>query len=282
MDLLVPTDRHTTCPYKGEASYWSVHAGGTGRRERGLELSRADRGRAAAGRLHGLLLGQDGRVAGGGRARDRPRARSLPPHRRRSTPRGTCACSVNGEAVADTTRARVLFETGLPPRWYIPPRRRAHGTARRRATRRTGCAYKGYASYWSVGGRVEDDWSGPTRADDARRSGSATTSRSSTSAWTSRSTASYRSAPSRSGRYHRWYRTRDPHPVPMEPSTTGSTLSTAGSTGLQRKRVPPWAIRSSCGPSRRPRRRGRRTASRAGRSTTPGTPGGSRRAAGSP
>src|SRR5205807_9020882 len=28
---------------------------------------------------------------------------------------------VGGETVAETTRARVLYETGLPPRWYIPP-----------------------------------------------------------------------------------------------------------------------------------------------------------------
>ncbi len=27
-ELLRPTDRHTTCPFKGEASYWSVQAGG--------------------------------------------------------------------------------------------------------------------------------------------------------------------------------------------------------------------------------------------------------------
>src|ERR1700745_258121 len=27
-DLLEPSDKHTTCPRKGEASYWSVHAGG--------------------------------------------------------------------------------------------------------------------------------------------------------------------------------------------------------------------------------------------------------------
>src|SRR5947209_4596901 len=26
-DLLTPTDHHTTCPFKGEASYWSVRAG---------------------------------------------------------------------------------------------------------------------------------------------------------------------------------------------------------------------------------------------------------------
>src|SRR5215212_10143847 len=28
MDLLAPSAKHTTCPYKGEASYWSVRAGG--------------------------------------------------------------------------------------------------------------------------------------------------------------------------------------------------------------------------------------------------------------
>lgn len=28
MDLLRPTSFHTTCPFKGEASYWSVEAGG--------------------------------------------------------------------------------------------------------------------------------------------------------------------------------------------------------------------------------------------------------------
>src|SRR2546423_3160136 len=27
MDLLEPTDRHTRCPHKGEASYWSVRVG---------------------------------------------------------------------------------------------------------------------------------------------------------------------------------------------------------------------------------------------------------------
>ena len=28
MDRLVPTDHHTTCPFKGEASYWSFSEGG--------------------------------------------------------------------------------------------------------------------------------------------------------------------------------------------------------------------------------------------------------------
>jgi uncharacterized protein (DUF427 family) len=29
MDLLQPTSSHTTCPFNGEASYWSVTSGGT-------------------------------------------------------------------------------------------------------------------------------------------------------------------------------------------------------------------------------------------------------------
>jgi uncharacterized protein (DUF427 family) len=29
MDLLRPTERQTTCPYKGQASYWSLEVGGT-------------------------------------------------------------------------------------------------------------------------------------------------------------------------------------------------------------------------------------------------------------
>lgn len=28
MELLRPSERHTTCPFKGEASYWSVHVDG--------------------------------------------------------------------------------------------------------------------------------------------------------------------------------------------------------------------------------------------------------------
>lgn len=28
MELLTPTDQHTTCPWKGEASYFTINAGG--------------------------------------------------------------------------------------------------------------------------------------------------------------------------------------------------------------------------------------------------------------
>jgi uncharacterized protein (DUF427 family) len=68
--------------------------------------------------------------------------------------------SVDGQEVADTTRARALFETGLPTRWYVP-RDDVRMELLEATDSRTGCAYKGYASYWSVG--TEDDvvWSYP-------------------------------------------------------------------------------------------------------------------------
>jgi uncharacterized protein (DUF427 family) len=66
--------------------------------------------------------------------------------------------SVNGEVVADTTRGKVIFETGLPPRWYFP-REDVRSQVLVDSDKHTGCAYKGFASYKTVraGGRDEED-----------------------------------------------------------------------------------------------------------------------------
>src|SRR5918994_2080202 len=66
--------------------------------------------------------------------------------------------SVNGEVVAETNRPIVLFETGLPPRYYIPPED-VREDVLLPSDRTTQCPYKGVASYYSVeagGERVED------------------------------------------------------------------------------------------------------------------------------
>jgi len=66
--------------------------------------------------------------------------------------------SLDGEPLAETTRARVLFETGLPPRWYMPAED-VRSELLIDSEKQTGCAYKGFASYWSVrlGDRFEED-----------------------------------------------------------------------------------------------------------------------------
>ncbi len=64
---------------------------------------------------------------------------------------------LDGQLLAESTRAHLLFETMLPTRYYLP--REDVRTELRPSATRTFCAYKGEASYWSpeVGGRVVDD-----------------------------------------------------------------------------------------------------------------------------
>jgi uncharacterized protein (DUF427 family) len=60
---------------------------------------------------------------------------------------------VNGETIAETRRPFVLFETSLPPRYYIP-REDVRMERLEPTDLKTRCPYKGMASYWSV--RTED------------------------------------------------------------------------------------------------------------------------------
>jgi uncharacterized protein (DUF427 family) len=152
-DLLRPSDKTTHCPWKGEASYWSVAVG-----ERVVEDAvwsyREPIESAAA--LAGLLAFEFGALDEWldedepllGHARD-------PYHRIdvRDTSRHV-RVTVHGEVVAESRRTRALFESGLPTRWYFAPED-VHRNRLEASDTRTTCAYKGHASYWSVGS--EDD-----------------------------------------------------------------------------------------------------------------------------
>jgi uncharacterized protein (DUF427 family) len=64
--------------------------------------------------------------------------------------------SIGGRVVAETRRAKALFETGLPVRWYFP-------VADLRAPlepseHRTTCAYKGHATHFDVAGEDAVAW----------------------------------------------------------------------------------------------------------------------------
>ena len=56
--------------------------------------------------------------------------------------------SLDGVVLAETRGARVLYETSLPPRWYIP-RDDVRLDLLEPSDSRTVCAYKGHASYFS-------------------------------------------------------------------------------------------------------------------------------------
>jgi uncharacterized protein (DUF427 family) len=69
---------------------------------------------------------------------------------------------VNGVKIADTHRPMLLFETSLPTRYYIPKLDVRMDLLTPTDTV-TGCAYKGFAEYWSAqaGGETFKDlvWS---------------------------------------------------------------------------------------------------------------------------
>lgn len=56
---------------------------------------------------------------------------------------------INGVIVAESRRPHLLFETGLPVRYYLPPED-VHMEMLNPTSASTRCPYKGVASYWSV------------------------------------------------------------------------------------------------------------------------------------
>lgn len=61
----------------------------------------------------------------------------------------TVRVEIDGEVVAETDQPRLLFETGLPVRYYLPLPSVRHDLLRP-SSLTTQCPYKGTASYWSV------------------------------------------------------------------------------------------------------------------------------------
>jgi uncharacterized protein (DUF427 family) len=57
--------------------------------------------------------------------------------------------SVNGTKIADSHRPMMLFETGLPTRYYLP-KLDVRLDLLQKSDTHTGCPYKGTADYWSV------------------------------------------------------------------------------------------------------------------------------------
>ncbi len=79
---------------------------------------------------------------------------------------------IDGVTFADSTHARILFETGLPPRWYIPKVDVRIDLLAPTDTA-TSCPYKGQAQYWSasVGDQIHQDvaWSYRTPLPESER-----------------------------------------------------------------------------------------------------------------
>jgi uncharacterized protein (DUF427 family) len=55
----------------------------------------------------------------------------------------------DGHVLAESQSPILLFETGLPTRYYLPPAD-VDASLLEQSDHRTGCPYKGFASYWHV------------------------------------------------------------------------------------------------------------------------------------
>ncbi|HEX4816934.1 MAG TPA: DUF427 domain-containing protein [Nonomuraea sp.] len=75
---------------------------------------------------------------------------------------------VDGVTVADSRGPRILFETGLPARYYLPKTDVRLDLLRPTDTV-THCPYKGSAEYWSVNGRKDLAWSYRTPLPESER-----------------------------------------------------------------------------------------------------------------
>lgn len=147
-DLLERSDHSSHCPFKGTASYWSLVVEGR-RAENALwgyeqpydEVAELAGYRAFYWKRVDKWLEEDEEVFV--HARD-PRVRlDILDSKRRVT------VKLGGQIVADSHRARFLFETDLPVRYYIPEADVRFDLLAPSATR-SACPYKGRARYWSA------------------------------------------------------------------------------------------------------------------------------------
>jgi uncharacterized protein (DUF427 family) len=63
--------------------------------------------------------------------------------------KGSVKVIVDGTVIADTNRAMVMMETGIPPVCYVPPEDIAQEYLTK-TDHSTHCPFKGDASYWTI------------------------------------------------------------------------------------------------------------------------------------
>ncbi|MEM9746796.1 MAG: DUF427 domain-containing protein [Actinomycetota bacterium] len=169
MHVLTKTDRSTHCPYKGDASYWTITVGDRSEENAvwgyetpiesaawltgyvSIEFARADRWFDEDDEIFGHIRDPYHRVDA------RPTSRRYQVH-------------LGDEVVADTTGAFVISETGASNRIYIPPAdiRIEQFTA---SATTTHCPHKGDSTYWShtESGTADVAWSYERPLEEASR-----------------------------------------------------------------------------------------------------------------
>jgi uncharacterized protein (DUF427 family) len=146
-DVLKDSDRHTHCPKKGDASYYTIQAGGEEVKDGAWYYPDPLPGAPPIKDLIAFYFNRMGRwLEEGEQINVHPRD---PYHRVDvlATDRHI-RISLDGTLLAETDRALALFESNLPTRWYLPIE--DVRSELEPSDTITSCPYKGTASYYSV------------------------------------------------------------------------------------------------------------------------------------
>lgn len=171
MDLLKSTDHQTECPHKGVASYWTVQAGG---REAENAVWSYENPVESASFIEGYLAFVYDKMDAWYQEDEKIYVHPRSPYHRfdvhASSRHVVVQCSET--TVAESTRPLILFETGLPPRYYLPPED-VRTDLLAKSDYVSQCPYKGDARHWNLtagGATIEDAaWSLPDPLGEARR-----------------------------------------------------------------------------------------------------------------
>ncbi|MBV9049264.1 MAG: DUF427 domain-containing protein [Solirubrobacterales bacterium] len=146
-EFLEPSDRHTHCPKKGDASYYTIKAG-----DRVVEAGAWYYPEPLPGAppIKDLIAFYFNRMDRWLEEDEEIHVHPRDPYHRIDLLRSEreVRVSLNGELLADSGQAIALFESNLPPRWYLP--REDVIAALEPSDTVTRCPYKGTAGYYSV------------------------------------------------------------------------------------------------------------------------------------
>ncbi|HEY7982722.1 MAG TPA: DUF427 domain-containing protein [Ktedonobacterales bacterium] len=145
-DLLEPSDHHSSSPLMGEASFWSLRVGDRLAENAAWSYPHPPaHGPALAGYIAFYWTKLDAWYE----EDERAYAHARDPYKLIDTRQSSRHVRVvlGATTVADTRRPLLLFETGLPVRYYIP-QADVRMDLLESSDRVTECAYKGRASHW--------------------------------------------------------------------------------------------------------------------------------------
>jgi uncharacterized protein (DUF427 family) len=147
LELFEPTERHTKCPIKGEASYYSIRVGDREVRNGAWYYPDPIEG---AEPIADMIAFYWDRIDRWLEEDEVIHVHPRDPYHRIDVLDSSryVRISLDGELLAESTRPTALFESNLPPRWYLP---REDVVAELEPTDTvTRCGYKGQASYYAV------------------------------------------------------------------------------------------------------------------------------------